>query len=457
MTVGLRKPGSRHESPSPTNVKHPPPAPPPVADTNARYSPTVTSYRPIARPPPDSTTISGHSSQSRKTSPERRGASTAAPPNDAPPAPDAREPEAGELTPPTGRPTAAGGAFVPPRSASSRICASSLNIPFGNRRRYASNSAGFVLVEIDCQNTSSTSALAVGGCCCAAETAGGAAVAAGDAATTPAGSRSRNVRTPGPPDEAPPPTRRPDTPSPAHLETSASSGSPTASADRTSRPLRQGRSPRLAGPPEPGDAPHGPDQPFLHHRAVAAPHPNRAPRTAPRAALRQSPLPGLGRRAVRLGPPERRAARLLVRRVGRAALERQHHRAPRAALRQRALARRSRRLVVHRPAVLVALALVDRQRTHRVWAAADAAVHTVAQSTSAEPAMIFMGVPPGFGQNLSRPRRPRSSELGGPPAAKLAELTIPHYPTQGGGGQPQAAAGGKRRGLRLSAWFHLRT
>ena len=36
-------------------------------------------------------------------------------------------------------------------------------------------------------------------------------------------------------------------------------------------------------------------QPFLDHRAVAAPHPYRAPRTAPRAALRQSSLPGLAR------------------------------------------------------------------------------------------------------------------------------------------------------------------
>ena len=52
------------------------------------------------------------------------------------------------------------------RSAASRACASSLNTPFGNRRRYASNSAGFVLFMIDCQNRFSCAALA------AAEAAG---------------------------------------------------------------------------------------------------------------------------------------------------------------------------------------------------------------------------------------------------------------------------------------------
>ena len=44
---------------------------------------------------------------------------------------------------------------VEPRSAAIRVSASARNTPFGNCSRYASNSAGFALFWIDCQNTTS--------------------------------------------------------------------------------------------------------------------------------------------------------------------------------------------------------------------------------------------------------------------------------------------------------------
>ena len=63
----------------------------------------------MARPPPASTTISGHSGQSRNTSPGRRGAAaTAAPPNTVPPPPDTRKPEPGEPSRDIGRPATDG-------------------------------------------------------------------------------------------------------------------------------------------------------------------------------------------------------------------------------------------------------------------------------------------------------------------------------------------------------------
>ena len=106
-------------------------------------------------------------------------------------------------------------------------------------------------------------------------------------------------------------------------------------------------------------------QTFLYHRTVAAPNPHRAPGPAPGTALRQRRTPRPLRRAVGLPPAHRRAVGVLVSRVGRTPLERQNHRAARAALPQGPRPGGRRRLVVHCPAVLVALTLVYRQRAHR--------------------------------------------------------------------------------------------
>ena len=63
---------------------------------------------------------------------------------------------------PTRDPVPAGAVVDPERSAARRACASERNTPFENCDRYASNSAGFVLFMIDCQNRPSNSALAAG-------------------------------------------------------------------------------------------------------------------------------------------------------------------------------------------------------------------------------------------------------------------------------------------------------
>ena len=95
--------------------------------------------------------------------------------------------------------------------------------------------------------------------------------------------------------EAPPPMRRPDTPSAARLGTSASSGSPTAFPDRTSRQHHPGRILPPGGPPEPDDAPNGPDPalPRPPGRCSPTPEPctpNPARRTLPGpAAARPTP------------------------------------------------------------------------------------------------------------------------------------------------------------------------
>ena len=107
--------------------------------------------------------------------------------------------------------------------------------------------------------------------------------------------------------------------------------------------------------------------PLFDHRAVAAPGPNDAARPAAAGtALIQRRLPRPGRRVVRFCPAHRRAVGVLVGRVGRAPAERQHDRASRAALPQRpSLRGGGRRLVVHGPAPLVALAFIERQRALR--------------------------------------------------------------------------------------------
>ena len=94
------------------------------------------------------TTNSGHSAQSRNTSPGRRGESPAdANPETGAEAPTDGRPGAGDPGPPTPVPTP-GAAPPGERSAVSRFCASARNTPVGNCHRYASKSAGFVLFII---------------------------------------------------------------------------------------------------------------------------------------------------------------------------------------------------------------------------------------------------------------------------------------------------------------------
>ena len=138
-----------------------PPSPTRTPDTR----PPSPRSGPSANRPSGSTTISGHTSQSRNTSPGW-GRASAAPaaaskpgagvpptrvPAAGPGAPETREPELGVPAPPTRAPTEPDGPPAGSRSAASRACANSLNNPFGNRRRYASNSDGFVLFMTDCQ------------------------------------------------------------------------------------------------------------------------------------------------------------------------------------------------------------------------------------------------------------------------------------------------------------------
>ena len=126
--------------------------------------------------------------------------------------------------------------------------------------------------------------------------------------------------------------------------------------------------------------------------AVTPRQPDRAPRPAPRAALRQRRLPRAGCRIERFRSAYRRVVGVLVRRVSRAPAERQHHRAARAALLQRPSLRGRRGLVVHRPAVLVPLALMTASAPTGVWAAAsDANTMTARTVTTTVLAVVISG------------------------------------------------------------------
>ena len=78
-----------------------------------------------------------------------------------------------------------------------------------------------------------------------------------------------------------PPTRRPDNPSHARLDTTASHQSPPASGRRTARPHRPGRSPGPQAPPESHDAPNGRDPDLPRPPGRCSPKPERCTQSHP--------------------------------------------------------------------------------------------------------------------------------------------------------------------------------
>ena len=291
------KPGSRQESPPP-NVLHPPPAPPPVADANARYSPTVhlvAAHRQVAPGQHHHLRALGAVPEHLPGAAHRIAAGR----------------RAQGWRPGTGRPASRRPPASRPRSRAGPP------LRAGRPANAAPPGALAPAPETPRSGTATDMPRTPQGSCCwrsTARTQFQPANSPPTAAAPPGPSQAQTAR-PRPRPDRPHrqtavlrPTLRLDTPSIAHRVTTAIAVSPLASEDRTARPPRRGRTPRPSDPAGSDAAPPGPGSTPPRLPGCCSPTPARcSPNRHPANGTRPAPPAGRPRRTrtrtLRPSPP----------------------------------------------------------------------------------------------------------------------------------------------------------